>query len=1136
MNTLIAWRRQVSALIAGLSQPQLTSNAESFWNLLYFVVASFAKLPLLITRFVLELPLHFRASTMNGFTSSALRSEDGRYLESYHGYVRRSRSSVAAVMLAALALVAQFAFFGYSIWVIGRPTPVYAVCTPTPTQISPVGAAYCNINDTTLVHSNSFSGAGCTTQKIINQVSTNNSTYTTVTIDNSTSPIIYEATFDQLANTAVNTQLDNTITCNAVGTIYVRTKVSTTTAAATITVNGAPTDPTSLGQFKSDGTTAISPGTWTNQSTVVIKQTMADANATDTLTPRAEFRASNDPIVNTYTHSGSAVAYAGAPVVGSITITGLTNGTQYRWQAITYDNGLSGNVTPLTSNWAVYAAGGLSVGVDLTAPTAPTTVNDGTGSDATYTNSTTTLSANWTASTDASSGIQKYQDAIGTTSGGTQVLGYTDNGTATTVTNSGLSLSSGTTYYVSVRAVDNAGNTGAVTTSNGITVDTVAPTATGAVNDGTGSDATWTNSTTTLSANWTAATDALSGIQKYQYAIGTTSGGTQTLGYTDNSTSTTVTNSGLSLSNGTTYYVSVRAVDNANNTGAVTTSNGITVDTVAPTAPAAVNDGTGSDATYSTSTTTLSANWTAGSDALSGVQKYQYAIGTTSGGTQVLAYTDNSTTLTVTNSSLSLSSGTTYYVSVRTVDNATNTSSVTTSNGITVDTAAPTISSIIATTTTSGATVTWTTNEAATTQLKYGLTTAYGTTTSLDATPTTSHTVTISGLAANTLFHGAGISTDAAANTTTSTDLSFTTLATPRTLITSVQVSAINPTSVTVTWTTNEPATSKVRYGLTTAYGSEVADATLVTSHSITITNLTAGSQYHYEVISAGSTTDTDADATFTTAAATVVATPSSVTTPTITNYQNGDTTADTTPTIAGTGPAGGGLFVVVDRQLVRTVPVAADGTYIVDLLTPLTLGPHAIVVRAKDADGKVSDESTPMTITVVRPSIGTTITWRTITDGVKPTISFGAVAPANTMVKILIDTTVVKTIHTTSSTSPAFGFITTITPPSSLSVGRHTISFITLSSNGRPSVPTGATTFTKTATTSTTASPIIRYQEPTQYAVQVADSLWSIAQHFLGDGHRWPVIQGANISSHPSLQTSPQSIRAGWTLIIPAS
>lgn len=60
-----------------------------------------------------------------------------------------------------------------------------------------------------------------------------------------------------------------------------------------------------------------------------------------------------------------------------------------------------------------------------------------------------------------------------------------------------------------------------------------------------------------------------------------------------------------------------------------------------------------------------------------------------------------------------------------------------------------------------------------------------------------------------------------------------------------------NQTAATITWTTNEAASSKVEYGLTESYGNvtdETDTATRVTSHSVVLTGLTCCKTYHYHV------------------------------------------------------------------------------------------------------------------------------------------------------------------------------------------------------------------------------------------------------------------------------------------------
>ncbi len=361
----------------------------------------------------------------------------------------------------------------------------------------------------------------------------------------------------------------------------------------------------------------------------------------------------------------------------------LTSGTTY-YVTVSATNGV-GLQSTATSN---------GVTVDNTPPTVTGIPNDGTGADINYQTSTTTLSANWASVfADAQSGITGYQWAIGTTSGGTNIQGFTSVGTATTATNSSLSLTSGTTYYVTVSATNGVGLQ-STATSNGVTVDNTPPTVTGIPNDGTGADINYQTSTTTLSANWASVfADAQSGITGYQWAIGTTSGGTNIQGFTSVGTATTATNSSLSLTSGTTYYVTVSATNGAG-LQSTATSNGVTVDNTPPTVTGIPNDGTGADINYQTSTTTLSANWASVfADAQSGITGYQWAIGTTSGGTNIQGFTSVGTATTATNSSLSLTSGTTYYVTVSATNGA-GLQSTATSNGVTVDNAPPTVTGI----------------------------------------------------------------------------------------------------------------------------------------------------------------------------------------------------------------------------------------------------------------------------------------------------------------------------------------------------------------------------------------------------------------------------------------------------------
>jgi hypothetical protein len=62
-------------------------------------------------------------------------------------------------------------------------------------------------------------------------------------------------------------------------------------------------------------------------------------------------------------------------------------------------------------------------------------------------------------------------------------------------------------------------------------------------------------------------------------------------------------------------------------------------------------------------------------------------------------------------------------------------------------------------------------------------------------------------------------------------------------------------TTATITWTTAVPANSQITYGTTASYGSSSAlNSNLVTTHSVALTSLTAGTTYHYRVLSVDST------------------------------------------------------------------------------------------------------------------------------------------------------------------------------------------------------------------------------------------------------------------------------------------
>jgi hypothetical protein len=85
-------------------------------------------------------------------------------------------------------------------------------------------------------------------------------------------------------------------------------------------------------------------------------------------------------------------------------------------------------------------------------------------------------------------------------------------------------------------------------------------------------------------------------------------------------------------------------------------------------------------------------------------------------------------------------------------------------------------------------------------------------------------------------------------------------------------------TTSTITWTTDTGADSQVEYGLTSTYtSSSTRSFSTTTSHSVSLTGLTAGTTYNYRVISRDEygQTSTSTNRTFSTSGGNPVATPS---------------------------------------------------------------------------------------------------------------------------------------------------------------------------------------------------------------------------------------------------------------------
>jgi hypothetical protein len=214
----------------------------------------------------------------------------------------------------------------------------------------------------------------------------------------------------------------------------------------------------------------------------------------------------------------------------------------------------------------------------------------------------------------------------------------------------------------------------------------------------------------------------------------------------------------------------------------------------------------------------------------------------------------------------------------------------------------------------------------------------------------------------------------------------------PNVDVTPPSISAINSTATDsraiITWTTNEPADSRVEYGLTATYGSSSTLATaLETGHSMALNGLTPATTYHFRTRSsdAAGNLGLSADATFTT-----LATPDN-TAPTvsITAPTSGSTVSGS---LSVTATAQDNVGVVGVRFRLDNVNLGAEDTTSPYSTfwntTTVANGAHALTAVARDAGGNTTTsaavnvtvsnampDTTPPTVSLTVPAGGATVT-----------------------------------------------------------------------------------------------------------------------------------------------------------------
>ncbi|MBV2169342.1 MAG: hypothetical protein KUL82_11615 [Bdellovibrio sp.] len=199
----------------------------------------------------------------------------------------------------------------------------------------------------------------------------------------------------------------------------------------------------------------------------------------------------------------------------------------------------------------------VSVLLDNTSPTAPTSINDGI----TLSSLTQSPTITFTSGTDAHSGVQKHQLRVLRVSDSFVMKDWHDFTSGNAVT--GLTLATNTSYKVEIKTFDNVNLESSVTTSDGWIADTTPPSAP----TGLGLGIIPSNLTSSPPLSWSAASDGSgSGISSYQAIIYRATDHVAISSWTTLTSGGSV--SGLSLTGGVQYYFKVRALDKAGNMSA----------------------------------------------------------------------------------------------------------------------------------------------------------------------------------------------------------------------------------------------------------------------------------------------------------------------------------------------------------------------------------------------------------------------------------------------------------------------------------------------------------------------------------------------------------------------------------------
>ena len=270
------------------------------------------------------------------------------------------------------------------------------------------------------------------------------------------------------------------------------------------------------------------------------------------------------------------------------------------------------------------------VTVDTSKPK-PGRVSDGPStSDLNYASWTSTYNASWTPFTDPHTPIVEYKLGIKRKDGGLLSSGLISVGLKLTDQVSGLTLTSEVHYCAIVEGV-NAAGLSTQASSDCLLIDHDPPKP-GTVNDGTSDDIDYQSADNVFFANWHGFDDGQkgSGLAEYKYKL-TDKNNTDITSWVSADLQTKMNISGISLLNGNTYYITVRAIDKVGHYKDVK-SDGVFIDTSHPVYTGSISiqgevaQKNGENVTYISNNDSATLTWPQFIDTHSGMKKYQWTI------------------------------------------------------------------------------------------------------------------------------------------------------------------------------------------------------------------------------------------------------------------------------------------------------------------------------------------------------------------------------------------------------------------------------------------------------------------------------------------------------------------------------